>query len=128
MDVEDEILKVLKEDLMPLEDIRACVVARKGMQGIIPFTDEFKAEIKEVWNDMEKAMDFFFNFMQEFKDKGADKLYLEMQNWDVIYFILPGTDSALIVIVPALCNRGLLEVEVENARRRILKVLEKNNV
>jgi hypothetical protein len=38
--------------------------------------------------------------------------------------VFPDTESALVAIVPALANKGLLEVELENARREILKIME----
>jgi len=46
---EEQILQVLQEDLMPLEDILACMVARKGLEGIVPVTEKFKTEIAPIW-------------------------------------------------------------------------------
>jgi len=51
-------------------------------------------------------------------------VYFELGEFDVMFFILPGSDTALVAIVPALANRGLLEVELENARRAIIKIVE----
>ena len=121
---EDRILKVLEEDLMPLEDIRACMVARKGLEGITPFTESFKREVMTIWETLKNTMDELFDVIGHYSESGLDKVYFELGEFDVMFFILPGSDTALVAIVPALANRGLLEVELENARRRIIGILE----
>jgi hypothetical protein len=121
---QEEILKVLQEDLMPLEDILACMVAQKGLEGVVPFTEEFKQEITPIWEILKNTMDEFFDVIKRYSECGLDKVYFELGEYDVMFFILPGSDSALVAIVPALANRGLLEVELENARRRIIKILD----
>ena len=43
---------------------------------------------------------------------------------DYLFIIFPDTENALVAIVPALANKGLIEVEMENARREILCLME----
>ena len=69
-------------------------------------------------------MDEFFEIISRYSKYGLDKVYFELGKYDVIFFILPESDTALVAIVPALANRGLLEVELENARRKIMGILE----
>jgi len=122
---EDEIMRILQEDLMQLEDVHACMVARKGLQGVVPqLSEEFKNEVAPVWEILQKSMDDFFEIIKKYGEFGLDKVYFELGEYDVMFFILPGSDNALVAIVPALANRGLLEVELENARRRILRLLD----
>lgn len=121
---EEEILKVLSEDLLQLEDIHACMVVRKNLEGIVPMTEEFKQEIIEIWDVLKNTMDEFFDIISHYSKYGLDKVYFELGKYDVIFFILPESDTALVAIVPALANRGLLEVELENARRKIMEILE----
>lgn len=121
---EEQIMKVLSEDLQPLEDIRACMVVRKNLEGIVPLSEDFKAEVMDIWSILEKTMDELFDVIAHFSQFGLDKVYFELGRYDVMFFILPGTDTALVAIVPALANRGLLEVELENARRKIMGIIE----
>ena len=121
---EEEILKVLSEDLLRLEDIHACMVARKNLEGIVPMTEEFKQEILDIWEILKDTMNEFFDVISKYSKYGLDKIYFELGKYDVIFFILPGSDTALVAIVPALANRGLLEVELENARRKIVGIIE----
>jgi hypothetical protein len=76
-----------------------------------------------VWEVLQKTMDEFFDVIEAFSSYGLDKVYFEMGEHDVMFLILPETNVALVAILPSLANRGLLEVELENARRNILKVL-----
>ncbi|MBN2014446.1 MAG: hypothetical protein JW778_04645 [Candidatus Altiarchaeota archaeon] len=121
---EEQILRVLSEDLQPLEDVRACMVVRKRLEGIVPITEDFKHEIVEIWEILKKTMDDLFDVVSHYSRFGLDKIYFELGKYDVMFFILPSTDTALVAIVPVLANRGLLEVEMENARRKILSIIE----
>ncbi|MBM3309182.1 MAG: hypothetical protein FJY77_02920 [Candidatus Altiarchaeales archaeon] len=121
---EDQVKNVLDEDLTPLEDVLACMVARKNLEGIVSMSDQFKKEITPVWETLKGTMDALFDVIGHYSEYGLDKVYFELGKYDVMFFILPGLDTALVAIVPALANRGLLEVELENARRRIIKILE----
>ena len=121
----DKFLKVLEEDLMPLEDVRACMVARRGLEGIVPITEDFKKEVSGIWEALNGTMNELFDVISHYTDYGLDKVYFELGKFDVLFFILPGSDTALVAVVPALANRGLLEVELENARREIIKIVER---
>lgn len=121
---EGQILEILEQDLLRLDDVLACMVARKGMEGIVPSLDKFKIKDVGIWQILQKTMDEFFDVIEAYSEYGLSKVYFELGDYDVMFFILPNTNVALICIVPALANRGLLEVEIENARRSILKELE----
>jgi len=125
MESKRELIKrILEEDLLRLEDIHAVMVATKHLEGIGPLVQsEYESQLRGIWDALEKTMDDFFDIIENYKDYGLDKIYFELGEYDVIFFILPGTNTALVAIVPALANRGLLEVELENARRRILEVM-----
>jgi hypothetical protein len=124
-DKEDNILRILKGDLLRLDDVLACMVARKGMEGIVPSMSDFKIKDLGVWEILHKTMDEFFDIIEAYSEYGLNKVYFELGDYDVMFFILPNTNIALVAIIPALANRGLLEVEVENARRAITKELDK---
>jgi hypothetical protein len=121
---EERILKVLDEDLLRLEDIHACLVARKNLEGIVPITEDFKREVMGIWEVLKDTMDEFFDVIEKYSRYGLDKVYFELGEFDVLFFILPSSDTALVAVVPALANRGLLEVEMENARRKIIGIIE----
>jgi len=51
-----------------------------------------------------------------------------LKNHSVLFFVIPNTENALVAIIPSLANKGLIEVEMENARRRIIEILEGKHV
>jgi len=120
--MELKILDVLDE-LMRYDDIYACMVIQKGMGGIIPDKEKFKKEVINTWEVLEDSINETFNVIDKFSKKGLDKMFFELEKYDAMFFILPGSDMALVSIVPALANRGLLEVAMENGRRKIIKIV-----
>ena len=46
---DDPIAKIL-DDLLELDDIHACMVARQNMISVMPSNDEFKPEINQIWD------------------------------------------------------------------------------
>jgi len=120
---EEQILRVLEEDLLRLDDVLACMVARKGMEGIVPDFSKFGIKDMGVWQILQKSMDEFFEIIEAYSPYGLKTVYFELGDYDVMFFILPETNVALVAILPNLANKGLLEVELENARRDIIKLL-----
>jgi hypothetical protein len=119
---DDPIANVL-DDLLRLDDIYACMVARQNMISVMPTagTDGFKSEIDEIWDIIHRAMDDVFHVIREYSQTGLQEMEFRLQEYEVLFYIFPDTDNALVAIIPALSNKGLLEVEMENSRREILK-------
>lgn len=122
---EDPIAKVL-DDLLKLDDIVACMVARQNMISVMPSdgTDSFKPEINEIWDIIHRAMDDVFNVIREYSQTGLSEMEFRLREYEALFYVLPERENALVAIIPALANKGLLEVEMENARREILKLME----
>jgi predicted regulator of Ras-like GTPase activity (Roadblock/LC7/MglB family) len=122
---DDPIAKVL-DDLLKLDDILACMVARQNMISVMPSddNDSFKTEVHDVWDIIHRAMDDVFSVIREYSQAGLVEMEFQMQDYEALFFVFPDTENALVAIVPALANKGLIEVEMENARREILKIME----
>jgi predicted regulator of Ras-like GTPase activity (Roadblock/LC7/MglB family) len=120
---DDPIAQVL-DDLMRLDDILACVVARRNMISVMPSREEFKPEVNQIWDVIKRAMDDVFAVIAQYSSAGLAEMEFRLQDYEVLFYVFPDTENALVAIVPALANKGLLEVEMENARREILKVME----
>jgi hypothetical protein len=120
---DDPIARVL-DDLMRLDDILACMVARRNMISVMPSSEGFKPEVNNIWDSIHRAMDDVFGVIGAYSQIGLGEMEFRLQDYEVLFYVFPDTEAALVAIVPALANKGLLEVEVENARREILKILE----
>jgi hypothetical protein len=69
-------------------------------------------------------MDDVFTVIGQYSGAGLSEMEFRLQDYEVLFYVFPDTENALVAIVPALANKGLLEVEIENARREILKIME----
>ncbi|RLF57738.1 MAG: hypothetical protein DRN27_07150 [Thermoplasmata archaeon] len=123
---EDPIADIL-DDLLKLDDILACMVARQNMISVMPTagTEGFKQEIYETWDIIHSAMDDVFTVIREYSQAGLTEMEFNLQNYEALFYVFPDTENALVAIVPSLSNRGLLAVEMENARREIISILNK---
>lgn len=122
---DDPIAKVL-DDLLKLDDVLACMVARQNMISVMPSdgTDSFKKQIHEIWDIIHRAMDDVFTVIREYSQAGLSEMEFRLQDYEALFYVFPDTENALVAIIPALANKGLLEVELENSRREILKIME----
>ncbi len=127
---DDPIAKIL-DDLLKLDDIYACMVARQNMISVMPSNDKFKPEINEIWDIIRRAMDDVFNVIRLYSQAGLLEMEFRLQNYETLFYIFPDTENALVAIVPSLANKGLIDVEMDNARREILDIIqekEKNEI
>ena len=125
---DDPIAKVL-DDLLRLDDILACMVARQNLISVMPSddTDSFKPEINDIWDIISKAMQDVFSVIRIYSEAGLSEIDFTLQDYEALFYVFPDTENALVAIVPALANKGLLEVEIENARREILQIMQKED-
>jgi len=121
---EEKILKIL-DDLLAYEEIYACMLVRKNLEGIIPPQEKFNKKIEDIWGILQETMEEFFIIVDKYSKYGygLTEIYFRVMDYDVIFFILPETDTALVAIVPSLSNRGLIEIIMEKTRRKILEIL-----
>jgi hypothetical protein len=112
------------DDLMRLDDILACMVARRNMISVMPSAEQFKPEVNQIWDSIHRAMDDVFGVISAYSQVGLGEMEFRLQDYEVLFYVFPDTENALVAIVPALTNKGLLEVELENARREILRLME----
>jgi hypothetical protein len=119
---DDPIAQVL-DDLLKFDDILACI-ARRSMISVMPSGEGFKPDVDQIWDNIHRAMDDVFGVIGAYSQIGLAEMEFRLQDYEVLFYVFPDTESALVAIVPALANKGLLDVELENARREILKILE----
>lgn len=122
----DDPIALVLDDLLKLDDVHACMVARRGMiDSVMPSngTDSYKKGVYDLWDVVKEVMDAQLEIISKFPGHGGELTHRVM-DYEILLYVLPDTENALVAIVPALANKGLLEVELENARRDIIKILE----
>ena len=121
--MKDDPIALVLDDLLKLDDILACMVARRNMISVMPSGDGFKPEVNKIWDVIKHAMDDVFTVIGQYSGAGLSEMEFRLQDYEVLFYVFPDTENALVAIVPTLANKGLLEVEMENARREILKIM-----
>jgi len=124
--VRDDPIAEALDDLLKLDDIHACMVARQSMISVMPSDDtaSFKSEINEIWDIIRRAMDDVFNVIREYSQAGLNEMEFRLQDYEALFYVFPDTENALVAIIPSLANKGLIEVEMENTRREIIRSME----
>ena len=124
---DDPILYVLN-DLLNYDEILACMVARHNMISVMPDQNRFHPDVIKIWDIIKRAMDDVFMVIREYSQAGLGEIEFRLQDYEALFYVFPDTENALVAIVPALSNKGLIEIELENARRNILEIMEKNEL
>ena len=120
---DDPILEVLN-DLLNYDEILACMVARQNMISVMPEQERFDPEVMKLWDIIKRAMDDVFTVIREYSQAGLSEIEFRLQNYEALFYVFPDTENALVAIVPALSNKGLIEIEMENSRRKILELMK----
>ncbi len=118
----EKAIKSILNRLMMFEDIQTCAFADGGN---IISADERYVRIRnfELWETFKRTIDEFFKVYRTFSGYNMDNITFELSEYEVILSFI-SADMALITIISSLANRGLVEVEVETARRDIKKLLK----
>jgi len=120
---EDPILDILN-DLLNYDEILACMVARHNMISVMPDQERFDLQVMQTWDIIKRAMDDVFGVIRKYSQVGLGEIEFRLQDYEALFYVFPDTENALVAIVPALVNKGLIEIELENARREILGIME----
>ncbi len=121
MGKKEEALVVLN-DLLKLEDVLACMLARKDLGGVIP--EEIKIKDVSFWNVVKESTNQIFPIIEKFFLYKVERVNLELGDYVIIFAPINKTYS-LLVTIPSLANMGLIDVEIENTKRKISVLLEK---
>ena len=109
----------LLEDLLKMDDVLACMVAKRGLEGIAP--KGIKIKNIDLWQLIRKTTDEMFTLIDNYYDYGLNRLYFELGDYTVV--IAPVSKAfSLLVVIPSLANRGLLDIEIENTKAKIKRM------
>ncbi len=120
MSKSDEVLTSLS-DLLRMDDVLACMLAKKGLEGLVP--KGLKIKNIDLWKTINQATNDLFTLIDKFYNYGIGRVYVELGEYTVTMVPI-SSQMAIIVITASLANLGLLDVEMENTRRQIKKILE----
>ncbi len=121
MGKKEEVLVVLG-DLLKMDDVLACMLAKQGLGGVIP--EGLKVKDVNLWNLVKSTTNEIFPIINKFYLYKIDRLYFELGEYTIIFAPISQTFS-LLVIIPSLANMGLIDVEVENTKRKVKMIIDR---
>lgn len=116
---QEEIMQLL-EHLLKMDDVLACMLAKKGLEGIIPTT--MKIKDLDFWVMLKGATDQLFDLINKFFDYGNTRASFEIGKYNVIVQSI-SRDYSLIVVLPELANTGVIEIAIENTAHKIKQIV-----
>lgn len=123
MGKKDEALMVLS-DLLRLDDVLACMLARRDLGGVVP--NMMKLKDTAFWNIVKESTAQVFPIIERFFVYKVERINLELGEYMIIF--APITQKySLMVIIPSLANMGLIDVEIENTKRKIKEILDRKD-
>jgi hypothetical protein len=120
----EAIMGFLKELKDKDSSIGACMVAKKGLEGLIMFPEDFKDEVSTVWEPLSNNLDDMLDIVGRYSMLGLGRLYSEVLGFGIFFLPLPMSDTALIVFVKGedpIKDASRLMEEMEATKKRILE-------
>jgi hypothetical protein len=121
MGKKEEVMAVLS-DLLKMDDVLACMLAKKGLGGVIP--EGLKVKDVNLWNLVKNTTNEIFPIIDKFYLYKIERLYFELGDYTIIFAPISQAFS-ILVIIPSLANMGLIDVEVENTKRKVKMIIER---
>jgi len=120
---EDRILNILKELHGKNKCVEACMVARKGLEGVVMFPQSFKDDVGPVWEPLGKTLNEVLHLVEQYNMYGLDRICLETLGFCVSFYVLELSDTALVIFLKQNEDgfKNLLSImpEIEKARKNI---------
>ncbi|OQA30545.1 MAG: hypothetical protein BWY55_00849 [archaeon ADurb.Bin336] len=110
------------DDLLQLDDVLSCMLARRDLGGVVP--TKMKLKDTSFWNIVKESTSQVFPIIEKFFLYKVERINLELGEYMIIFAPITKTYS-LLVIIPALSNMGLIDVEIENTKRKIKAILDR---
>lgn len=122
----DDIMVVLKALKDSDERISACMVARRGLEGLMMFPEHFKEEVSDVWEPLSRSLDDVLAMVARYSPVGMRRAYTEVLGYGAYFLVLENSDTALIALVKSkepLTDALALVAEMDSSARDIYKIM-----
>jgi hypothetical protein len=119
----DEITDTLRglKDRHP--EIEACMVAKRGLEGIIVFPETFKDDVAPIWGPLSASIDDMLGLVSRHSESGLEMTYMQMLGFGGLFLVLDTSDTALIALIRGADGmekaRNMLP-DMELTRKKIL--------
>jgi len=126
MATEEDIRSVLEDLAMSHSSIKATMVAKRGMEGVMTFPDTFKDDVCGIWEPLSKSVNDMLIMVEKHGSSGLRMAYLELFGYGILFDVFEGSDTALLAFMkddkPVLNACDVLS-KMEKATERIISII-----
>lgn len=120
----EEITQVL-DNLLEHEQFLGCMIANRDMSYIMPTSEKHDVGANKMMNDFKQKQDLIFKMIDCYSEVKLKEMKWSFKDCEAWFYVFPDFQSTLVAVVPKLSNEGLIEVELEKARKKILDINKK---
>ncbi len=91
-----EILRVLEDLHKNNPEFEACMVVKRGLEGVVVFPEEFIEQVSTIWEPMKETIDSVLEMISEKSACGLEKNYVEMLDYGITFCVIGISDTALV--------------------------------
>ena len=95
-DKTEEILRVLQDLHTKNDGFDACMVVKRGLEGVVVFPEEFIDEVSSIWEPLKETIDVVLEMISDKATSGLEKNYLEMLDYGIVFCVIGASDTALV--------------------------------
>lgn len=95
-DKTEEILRVLQELHGKNSEFEACMVVKRGLEGVVVFPEEFIEQVSSIWEPLKETIDVVLEMISDKAPCGLEKNYVEMLDYGIVFCIIGMSDTALV--------------------------------
>lgn len=108
--------------------IKACMVAKRGLEGLLMFPETFRQDVASIWEPLSRNVNDMLYLVNRYGNVGLNRMYTDILEYGAAFTVLSMSDTALIVFLKGqdtLEDTVRLTKDMQAARDEILKLLEK---
>jgi hypothetical protein len=93
------------------DKIRACMLGKRGLEGLITFPPTFMEDVAPIWEPLSRNIDDMLLLVSKYSQTGLRRSYTELLGYGVIFVVLANTDTALIAFIKGdKCPEDLCQI------------------
>ena len=96
---QDNIMSLLKDLKERHASVEACMVARRGLEGLIMFPESFKQDVGVFWEPLSRNLNDVLIMVGKYGSLGQKRLYSEIFGYGMLFLVVEMSDTALVVFI-----------------------------
>jgi hypothetical protein len=124
------LLGVLQELKNKDERISACMIAKKGLEGLMMFPESFKADVAQIWEPLSENINMALSQICSSGEMGLKRAYIEILGYGIFFRVISQSDTAVVVLAndenPTRLTDKIIPL-IDEAESKICAIISKGD-